>query len=124
MATSTSAPPRTFDQKRQDFIRMYADGKPRPLYRGVLHATVASILVFPLSYLVIGLFSGALDFRWHGVAGFIAGKGVSYGASAFLHLYNFRNVRDATTALKIDLVGVIHSLSHTHTLSLSHTHTL
>lgn len=88
-------------------VRYYADGKPRPLFRGVLHGVVTILLVtLALPGVVIALSIGTLPSRWWKFAVFLAGKALSYGSSAILHLYPFVNLKALTNALKLDLLAI------------------
>lgn len=87
-------------------MKKYSDGKPKPLFRGVVHGVVTTLIAFILPALVAALLLGKLAPRWWAMVGFLLGKGASYFASAFLHLYPFATVGGVTTALKIDLMAV------------------
>ena len=82
-------------QKLRVAGRTYADGKPKPYFRGVLHGCVA-ILLLPL---LLG------TRRWPVVMLF-AGKLFNYSASAVFHLYPFKTTQAVQTALKIDLISI------------------
>ena len=90
--------------------RRYIDGKPRPFFRGRLHGTVTLVILVALPCLCLALLLEVVPAKWWAFAGFLAGKGASYGASALLHLYPFKSVDAATWALKLDLVGVTCSI--------------
>jgi len=88
-------------------VRYYADGKPRPLFRGVLHGVVTVLLVtLALPWVVIALANGTLPSHWWKFVVFLAGKALSYGSSATLHLYPFVNLKPLTNALKLDLLAI------------------
>lgn len=88
-------------------VPYYADGKPRPLFRGVLHGVVTTLLItLALPGVVIALSSGTLPSRWWKFVVFLAGKALSYGSSAILHLYPFANLKALTNALKMDLWAI------------------
>jgi len=88
-------------------VRYYADGKPRPLFRGVLHGVVTFLLItIALPGVVIALANGTLPIRWWKFVVFLAGKALSYGSSAILHLYPFVNLNALTNALKLDLLAI------------------
>jgi hypothetical protein len=77
----------------------YADGKPRPLFRGVLHGLMA-----------LALAAGAIESSFLGLPelamGF-AGKMVTYGASANFHLYPFSSVKGVTRAFIADVAFIL-----------------
>ena len=78
--------------------RRYADGKPRPLFRGVLHG------VGSISFIV-----GAVVAAIGGDVGLclgLIGKFATYSASATFHLYPFKSVVGVTNAFIIDLIFV------------------
>ena len=75
--------------------RVYADGKPRPRARGVLHG--AGSVAF-----LVGCTWAAGTGRWGLALGFL-GKFATYAASATFHLYPFRSVRGVTAAYFADL---------------------
>jgi hypothetical protein len=106
----------TDDFAKQRLLR-YADGKPRPLLRGVLHGMLSSILLVAFAAVAMAIVAGFLPNRWWGLVGWFAGKAASYCASAWLHLVDFKCVSSATNALRIDLVAVtchfLHSFSST-----------
>lgn len=87
--------------------RTYADGKPRPLFRGVLHGLTSVILASGIVWLVLSIFvTQSVDTKWLPVAFFMSGKFASYVSSAFLHLYDFKSANSATIALQLDLICV------------------
>ena len=79
--------------------RHYVDGKPRPLFRGVLHGllSVALAIAAVLSTSIWNLPAFSLAF---------AGKFVTYAASATFHLYPFSSVSAVTKAFVADLICV------------------
>lgn len=78
----------------------YRDGTPRPLLRGTLHGFLALIgTVFTLAILTEGR-------AWLPFAAFMGLKTVTMTASAFLHLYPFKESADARRALVLDLLCV------------------
>ena len=78
--------------------RQYADGKPRPLLRGVLHGILSLAL---LSATVVAAAMGD-----PGMALGFAGKFATYAASATFHLYPFATVTAVTRAFVMDLICV------------------
>jgi len=89
----------------------YADGKPRPFFRGVLHAAV-SVLLLVAS--VTAAVAATLDnSSWWRLAAFTAAKLSSYVASAILHIYPFATIPGATLSLKVDLMFVPVSIGGT-----------
>ena len=78
--------------------RRYADGKPRPLFRGVLHG------VGSIAFIV-----GAVVAAIRGDVGLclgLIGKVATYSASAIFHLYPFKSVVGVTNAFIIDLIFI------------------
>ena len=95
--------------KKCDHKMRYADGKPKPTFRGVLHGILATSLIVGCLALTLGILLDLLPLghdRWWPMVGFLAGKGASYLESAVFHLYPFRNVKSVSWALKIDLIAV------------------
>jgi len=86
--------------------KQYADGKPKPFFRGMVHGAVTAVLALVVPALMVALFLGWIEPQWWAMVGFFLGKGISYFASAFLHLYPFATVGGVTNALKFDLMAV------------------
>lgn len=87
--------------------KAYADGKPRPSLRGVLHGGVSLALAASLLAYLVELAAGAAaPTRGWRIVGLILGKLASYAASGTLHLVSFRSVGALTRALEVDLVLV------------------
>ena len=83
--------------------RHYVDGKPRPLFRGVLHGLLSvALAACLLSTSIWNLPAFSLAF---------AGKFVTYAASATFHLYPFSSVSAVTKAFVADLICVPFSAS-------------
>lgn len=78
-------------------VREYADGKPRPLMRGVLHGLLS-----------LGLLGGAVFSArlFPAICAGLTGKMITYGASALFHLYPFKTVRTVTRAFVVDIALV------------------
>jgi len=76
----------------------YADGKPRPLCRGVLHGSLSAALL-------AGVFlTAAMGFEELCLG--LAGKMITYFFSACFHLYPFRSVAGVTRAFVADIACV------------------
>ena len=84
----------------------YADGKPKPRFRGALHAVVSGLLVLALIALVALVHLRVLERRRWLLGCFFLGKLASYGASAALHLGVFRDLPSLTRALRLDLLAI------------------
>ena len=98
---------------KEYYVQRYADGKPKPMFRGVMHIILACCFLGAGAAVTLGiLLSPELmplgHDRWWPMVGFLAGKGVSYTASAVFHLYPFRRVTAVTWAYKLDLMAVSH----------------
>ena len=78
----------------------YADGKPRPLLRGVLHGAVAVVGAL----LTLALLTEHV--RWRPFAAFVGLKTVTAAASARFHLAPFLTAHAARRALILDLICV------------------
>ena len=73
--------------------KAYRDGKPRPLLRGWLHAFVSCVLVLAiLASIVSPVFRTILGATWYEQLSFLAGKLLSYGASAYYHIVDFKSL--------------------------------
>jgi hypothetical protein len=79
--------------------RLYADGKPRPLLRGVIHGILALALLPGIGILVAATRDIAMALG-------LAGKFATYAASATFHLYPFSSTIGVTRAFIVDLVLV------------------
>lgn len=83
--------------------RQYADGKPRPLFRGMLHGLLACLLLGAIALCIT---------VWHSMPltlGF-TGKLLTYGASAVFHLYPYSSTANLTKAFVVDLISVPFSM--------------
>ena len=85
--------------------KAYRDGKPRPLLRGWLHAFVSCVLVLAiLASIVSPVFRTILGATWYEQMSFLAGKLLSYGASAYYHIVDFKSLAWSRWANVMDLV--------------------
>lgn len=85
--------------------RRYADGKPKPAFRGALHAVVAGLLVLAVVANFFLVHLRLVRQRW-GVVAFCLGKLASYGTSASLHRGAFCDLDSLTAALRRDLAAI------------------
>ena len=85
---------------------IYADGKPRPRWRGVVHRFVARWLCYGCAmlyaWLLVQLDVAGAGRRWLLLLMGL-GKLASYGASAQLHHGQFSQLEALTGALRVDL---------------------
>jgi hypothetical protein len=94
----------------------YADGKPKPYFRGYLHGLLAAIS--GVLTVAVTMYTGknAMDPKanlWWGFTVALFGKFLSYAASAMLHLFPFKDPFWVTEALKADLVCITLSVGFT-----------
>ena len=78
--------------------RRYADGKPRPLFRGVIHVVQSVVIV---GCLVAGTAAQSWTFALA-----LVFKLLTYAASATFHIYPFSSVAGVTNAFIADLLCV------------------
>ena len=98
-ATTAQSPQASWRPQR------YADGKPRPLLRGVLHGALSVSLAAGVST-AVALGCPELAFG-------LGGKLVTCTASAFFHLYPFKSIRGVTRAFVLDIACVPAALAGT-----------
>ena len=88
---------------------IYADGKPRPRWRGVVHRFVARWLCYGCAmlyaWLLVQLDVAGAGRRWLLLLMGL-GKLASYGASAQLHHGQFSQLEALTGALRVDLAAI------------------
>ncbi len=84
----------------------YADGKPRPRLRGVLHGVLAAAGVLATAALVWHLRAARCAPRWWPLVGFLLLKTATTTASARFHLVEYASVAAVTEALLVDLLFV------------------
>ena len=98
---------------------MYADGKPRPRCRGLLHFLATTFTLAYAAFILILRSSSSNTFDEKestcsspvtNMAPFLLCKSVTFGASAFFHLYPFQSVQGVTKALFLDLLCVPFSI--------------
>ena len=97
-AAKAAAAPTPGDGRCPWRARHYADGKPRPLCRGVLHGVLAAALAVAVA--------PAAAYVSPGLALGLSGKAATYAASAAFHLYPWRTPRGVTAAFVVDLLCV------------------
>lgn len=86
--------------------RSMQDGSDRPLLRGILHLTVAVLLVPAIAACSSAILAGALPGRWWLFVLFMVGKLSSYASSATYHVYPHSSTQDENQWLKADLTAV------------------
>lgn len=84
----------------------YADGKPKPRWRGALHAVVTAFLCIAIVATAGLLLAGRLERRRWSLLAFLLGKVASYGASTHLHFGAFRDLPSLTRALRWDFLAI------------------
>ena len=91
----------TSEQPPQNSCRRlrYADGKPRPVCRGVLHALGSVTLMFGLVFSICTDLPGGLCLG-------LAGKLCCYTASAVFHVVDFASTERVTQAFVVDILAV------------------
>ena len=75
----------------------YIDNKPKPKFRGILHAYVSTLLFISI------IFICHYNFISNDLIIFLIGKFCIYYASAFYHLYSFKTIDDMKWAHYIDI---------------------
>ena len=84
----------------------YADGKPRPRLRGVLHGVLAAAGVVGTAVLAWNIRASRCSPRWWPLVGFLLLKTATNSASGLFHLVEYSSVAAATEALLVDLLFV------------------
>ncbi len=86
--------------------RQYADGKPRPFFRGRLHGFITVVILMCIVGASLLIVNSVLSLQWWRLVFFLFGKFISYAASSALHLYPFKTKKGVTDALRLDLIAV------------------
>ncbi|GMI38308.1 hypothetical protein TeGR_g13092 [Tetraparma gracilis] len=107
---SRSQPSKSTSSKTTKKLQ-YADGKPKPKFRGYLHGLGSVIFGGAALYLTLqtgrdSALGSQHAQNWWGLVALCFGKFMNYFSSAVLHLYPFKDTFWVTEALKADLVCI------------------